>query len=486
MDMGKSEGHVVLYRKYRSRSFDEVVGQDHIVKPLQQATTSGRVAHAYLFTGPRGTGKTSVARIFAYAINNFDYDDQLLIDIIEIDGASNRRIDEVRELKERIHVTPVQAKYKVYIIDEVHMLTKEAFNALLKTLEEPPEHAVFILATTEMHKLPATIISRTQRYAFKLVSNEEVISHLKNICDKEGIKYEVSALEAIAEMGQGGMRDSISLLDQVSSLGDITLASVTSSLGLVEQSQISELLSYIESGTPKEIVSALQEILLAGTSASQIIKQVINTVRQKDELDDNWLDLLDNLIDSNASLQPEISLEIALLKTNLRLNPSAKLLAKPIQQVAQKIEPLPKTSQTEDAKIPKRAKVSETSNIAPRKALKELDGDAWQEILNKVKSKNNALHSVLRMAKPEYEDGKLVLQFKFEFHQKQIASSKTLIIDAASDVIGQTIELETSINKELEVKTRTSEEPLEPQPAGVSTETKSVIDAFGGGEVVSI
>src|ERR1700760_2897710 len=158
--MGKA-----LYRSYRSKSFDEVVGQDHIINTLRSAIKSGRISHAYLFTGPRGVGKTSVARILAREVNNLSYDNEdMHLDIIEIDAASNLRIDEIRDLRDKVHITPTSAKYKVYIVDEVHMLTREAFNALLKTLEEPPEHVIFILATTELHKVPETIISRCQVY----------------------------------------------------------------------------------------------------------------------------------------------------------------------------------------------------------------------------------------------------------------------------------------------------------------------------------
>ncbi|MEN9380090.1 MAG: hypothetical protein RJB15_1786, partial [Pseudomonadota bacterium] len=165
-----------LYRKYRSRSLDEIVGQDHVTSTLKQAIKQGRISHAYLLTGPRGVGKTSIARILAHEINELPYeDDSTHIDIIEIDAASNRRIDEIRELRDKVNIAPTSAKYKVYIIDEVHMLTKEAFNALLKTLEEPPAHVVFILATTDAHKLPETIVSRTQRFSFKPVDKPRVI-----------------------------------------------------------------------------------------------------------------------------------------------------------------------------------------------------------------------------------------------------------------------------------------------------------------------
>src|SRR6185312_9176361 len=165
-----------LYRKYRSKSFDDVVGQDHITKTLKNALSSGRISHAYLFTGPRGVGKTSVARILAHEVNDLSYNDESVhLDIIEIDAASNRRIDEIRDLREKVNIAPAAAKYKVYIIDEVHMLTREAFNALLKTLEEPPAHVIFILATTEAHKLPETIISRTQRFEFKPIGARQMV-----------------------------------------------------------------------------------------------------------------------------------------------------------------------------------------------------------------------------------------------------------------------------------------------------------------------
>lgn len=211
----------VLYRKYRSKSLDELVGQEHITLALKKAIDQGKISHAYLFTGPKGTGKTSVARILAYQLNNLPYDESATnLDIIEIDAASNRRIDEIRDLREKVNIAPTSSKYKVYIIDEVHMLTKEAFNALLKTIEEPPEHAIFILATTELHKVPETIVSRTQRFSFKPIEKSKIISHLRSIAEQENINIEDDALEMIAEHANGGFRDAISLLDQVRSLSE--------------------------------------------------------------------------------------------------------------------------------------------------------------------------------------------------------------------------------------------------------------------------
>ncbi|HEY5549657.1 MAG TPA: DNA polymerase III subunit gamma/tau, partial [Candidatus Saccharimonadales bacterium] len=209
-----------LYRKYRPRKFSEAVGQEAITKTLGEAVKSGRISHAYLFAGPRGVGKTSIARILAHQVNQLPYArDNFHLDIIEIDAASNRRIDEIRDLREKVHITPTSAKYKVYIIDEVHMLTKEAFNALLKTLEEPPAHCIFILATTEAHKLPETIISRTQRFNFKPITKNAAKDRLQEIAKQEKIQIGSEAIELLAEFGEGSLRDIIGLLDQLSAIG---------------------------------------------------------------------------------------------------------------------------------------------------------------------------------------------------------------------------------------------------------------------------
>lgn len=225
-----------LYRKWRSQTFEEVVGQEHVTTTLLNALRDERVAHAYLFAGPRGTGKTSTARILAKALNCTDDDKRpcnrcshctainqgRLLDLIEIDAASNNSVDDVRELRQKVGFRPSQSRYKVYIIDEVHMLSPSAFNALLKTLEEPPPHARFVLATTEPHRIPATVLSRCQRFDFRRIPVAEIAAHLTHIAAEEGYQLEEAAVFAIARSAQGCMRDAVSLLDQMTSYGAAT------------------------------------------------------------------------------------------------------------------------------------------------------------------------------------------------------------------------------------------------------------------------
>ena len=263
------------------RGFAAVVGHNDIIEHLQNAVKSGKVSHAYLFTGPRGTGKTSVARIFAHAVNNFDYQlEDDYVDIIEIDGASNRGIDDIREIREKAAIKPTLGKYKVYIIDEVHMLTKEAFNALLKTLEEPPQHVIFIMATTDLHKVPATILSRTQIFNFKLADKSVILDHLENICKKEKIEIEKAALEIIVKRGGGSFRDSLSLLDQISTLSDnrITHDMIEKILGLPEDTKIAEILDAYKDSDSRKITTILKELINMGIKAEIIAEELIARV----------------------------------------------------------------------------------------------------------------------------------------------------------------------------------------------------------------
>jgi DNA polymerase-3 subunit gamma/tau len=286
-----------LYRKWRSQSFDDVVGQEHITVTLRNALREGRMSHAYLFTGPRGTGKTSTARILAKAINCLAEDpaarpcnacriclaitEGRQLDLIEIDAASNRGIDEIRDLREKIGFRPNEARYKVYIIDEVHMLTKEAFNALLKTLEEPPPHAIFVLATTEPDRVPETVRSRCQRFDFRRIPTGEIVEHLAEILKAEGSQAETEALVAIARRSTGSMRDAVSLLDQLLSYGDarLTLARVEGVLGLVNAQTIGKLTDHLAAHDAAAGLALINRLVSDGVELGQLVDQIVAYLR---------------------------------------------------------------------------------------------------------------------------------------------------------------------------------------------------------------
>ena len=255
-----------LYRKYRSRSLTEIVGQEHVTTTLANAIKSGRVSHAYLLSGPRGVGKTSIARILAHEINGLPYGDEAHLDIIEIDAASNRRIDEIRDLRERVNTAPAHAKYKVYIIDEVHMLSSAAFNAFLKTLEEPPKYAIFILATTEKHKILPTILSRCQIFNFKRIQIKDMVEHLKKIAVRENVEAEEEALHLIAEKADGGLRDCLSLFDQMVSFcnGRITYAKAVENLNILDKDYYFRITESILNQNIGEVLNLFDEILNKG------------------------------------------------------------------------------------------------------------------------------------------------------------------------------------------------------------------------------
>ena len=304
-----------LYRTYRSRSLDEIVGQSHITRILQRAIARGHIAHAYLLTGPRGVGKTSIARILAHEINGLPYTDESTpLDIIEIDAASNNSVEDIRDLRDKVQIAPTSSPKKIYIIDEVHMLSKSAFNALLKTLEEPPEHVVFILATTDADKLPATILSRVQRFNFRAISPRDAAKHLAFIAEQEKIAITPDALELIAEQGKGSFRDSISLLDQLRSLSDETIdrAMVAEVLGLAQDEVVEELLAAYATADIGRAAQLIDEAEAAGTPAELLAEQLLGIARQRVVEDAALLPLLDKLLAVPRAGWPRIALLTAL------------------------------------------------------------------------------------------------------------------------------------------------------------------------------
>ena len=289
-------GYLALYRKYRPNTFEGLIGQEHVVKTLVNQITSDRLGHAYLFTGTRGTGKTSAAKIFAKAINCLNNKngspcgecacckaiaDPSNIDIIEIDAASNNGVNEIRELRENVQFPPVSCKYKVYIVDEVHMLTGPAFNALLKTLEEPPKHAVFILATTEVHKIPATILSRCMRFDFKLISDQQIASLIEKIYDEQGKKYQKEAIMAIAKAGEGSIRDALSIADIALSYSEnaLTYDDVMNILGSSNAQILYEFIDYIIDSNSGGALQTIDMLCSLGKSIGVLIKDITAIIR---------------------------------------------------------------------------------------------------------------------------------------------------------------------------------------------------------------
>lgn len=404
----KSTPVKALYRKYRPTSLDDVVGQEQITTSLQNALKQGKISHAYLFIGPRGTGKTSVARIFAHAINNFDYQlEDNYLDIVEIDAASNTGVDNIRELREKAIIAPTKGKYKVYIIDEVHMLTKSAANALLKTLEEPPEHVVFIMATTDAYKVPITISSRTQVHTFRLADAETMKQHLKKIADAEKIPIEDSALDIVVRRGGGSFRDSLSILDQVTTLSDqtITAALLEQALGLPQTQALSELLASYSAGDIAKIHDLLKNLLNTGIKPETIASELIAAIIAHPE--PALFPLLAKLPEVQPPF-PDAKLLLALLQNSSRTpvrspkapEPASKSVA-PSYPTPDKTPPKPPQNAPESKSAPDKP-VPEAPQPSRKPAAPKVQTPfAWDSFIESLREDHNAIY--LQLQKTEHE-----------------------------------------------------------------------------------
>lgn len=468
-----------LYRKYRSKRLDEIVGQRHVTDILANALKKGRIAHAYLLTGPKGVGKTSIARILAHEINELPYEDETThLDIIEIDAASNNGVEDIRDLREKVHIAPVSAKKKVYIIDEVHMLSKPAFNALLKTLEEPPEHAVFILATTDADKLPATIISRTQRFNFRAISQNDAFEHLKSIAKAEKIKIDDEALQLIALRGEGSFRDSIGLLDQLRSVSDdktgITRELVETALGLAPRELVDQLIAAYSAKDLPLVVQLLDESEANGNQTQALTAQLINVLRGMVVEKPQLIGLLDQLLDVSQSSQPNIKLLTVLAAGGVQ-KPKSVALQSPSPVVSAPVAELHRQATRVKPAVPKPVVTTPPPESPTEKtpSAPKVEGVLdWPKLIDYTRQNYVAIYSVLSKCNFDDSEGTLVIYTGNNFYKKKLDDSKhrinlvkALLETGAGDMTIETI--------------GTPPPPKDSQAAAVAA-------IMGGGEEVSV
>lgn len=502
-----------LYRKYRPHKWDEVIGQEHIVQTLRNAISSERVGHAYLFSGPRGTGKTTTARLLAKAVNCLSEDkgnrpcddcknclavnENRFLDLIEIDAASNTSVEDVRDLRDKINFSPSEGTFKVYIIDEVHMLSTAAFNALLKTLEEPPAHAIFILATTEVHKIPATVLSRCQRHEFRRIPVMEIVKRLQIICEAEKISADEEALILIARQATGALRDAISLLDQLASTGErITLDLAQEVLGTATNQLIIDLYtalqqkdtsaglttihSALDSGSDprqfaRQMVDYMRNLLLiklgneSQVDATKELKELMKTQAQMAQTPDllEWIRLFNLAIaDLRTSWQPSLALEVALAQavqgSSEQVAPVVRTVVQstnqavqaPVQQKAavnsQTPEAVVKAEPVKAAQKPAEEKPSPSAGAdasTPAISIQKLI-ESWPAIRVEVKKVSPQTEALLNSQKSlQFKDGKLLIGFASEFLRSKmdVPDSLSVTRDAIFKVTGAMLEIKPAV-----------------------------------------
>ncbi|MCL4529989.1 MAG: DNA polymerase III subunit gamma/tau [Chloroflexi bacterium] len=478
-----------LYRKYRPQGWAEVIGQDHVVQTLKNAVAADRVGHAYLFAGPRGTGKTTLARLLAKAVNCLNEDrtkrpcsecenckavsENRFLDLIEIDAASNTSVDDVRDLRDKINFSPSQGKYKIYIIDEVHMLSTAAFNALLKTLEEPPPHAIFVLATTEIHKIPATVLSRCQRHEFRRVPVNEIVANLRQIVKAEKIQADDDALAVIAHQASGSLRDAQSLLDQLASTGTkITLQLTQTVLGTATSQTVLDLIASIRENEAGRGLETIHHALDSGADPRSLARQVVEylrglmlvqlgngdqvettkDVRERMTLDarsfstPNVLRMMKAFnsaaVDTRGGWQPSLSLELALAES-LEI-PSET----PVSNSGSKAAPVKQTkpsaeNQTVKKESAKSAALSEVegSKKEAKVSLAEIN-KSWKDIRAVIKPAHPAVEALLNSCKPmDVRGDELMLGFQSETVRGLMDKPENLDVTqkAIADVLGVTL-----------------------------------------------
>ena len=480
-----------LYRKWRPQRWEQVIGQEHIVQTLRNAVAAERVAHAYLFAGPRGTGKTTTARLLAKAVNCLDPDLNLVpcdhcehclavnqgrfLDLIEIDAASNTSVDDVRDLRDKINFSPNQGRYKVYIIDEVHMLSTAAFNALLKTLEEPPPHAIFVLATTEIHKIPATVLSRCQRHEFRRIPVKDIVASLREIATVEDIQVEEDALMLIARQSTGALRDAISLLDQLASTGQlITLSVAQTVLGTAASQSILDIIDAIRSSDPATGLDQLHVALDAGSDPRQFARQVVDYLRSLLLVRMGSVDQVDataemraqmarhaqqfetaellNLVrifnqaanDARAAWQPSLPLELAFIealgygeenlpqKTNIAWDGRARSSVARQTTVAPLPIPVDVPEPAGEGSAPSEAEAEGQLNL-------KMINDSWKQVLALVRRQNPQVEALLKSGRLlGVKDSVLYFGISSEVLKSKV--EKTENLDLIQDVLQQVLQ----------------------------------------------